>query len=81
MSAERGTLFAGQFRHPVLEHDGEVVQRRFAVANRQCPPFRRLADRHVHQLQRRLLGGINLAVACELADHAVDRAGSRLDSD
>jgi len=50
VSAEQGTLFAGEFRQPALEHDGEVVQRLFPVPNRHRPSLRRLANRHVNQL-------------------------------
>jgi len=50
VSAVQGTLFAGESRQPVLEHDGEMVQRLFPVPNRHRPPLRRLANRHVNQL-------------------------------
>ena len=51
VSGEHGTLFAGEFGHPVLEHDGKVVQRLFPVPNRHRPTPGRLTNRHVNQLQ------------------------------
>lgn len=51
VSAAQGTLFAGEFGQPALEHDGKVVQRLFPMPNRHCPPFGSLANRHVNQLQ------------------------------
>jgi len=52
VSVEPGTLFASEFGQPAFEHDGEVVQRLLPVPNRHRPLLRRLANRHVNQLQR-----------------------------
>ena len=46
VSGEQGMLVAGEFRHAVLEQDGEVVQGLLPVPNRHRPMLRSLADRH-----------------------------------
>ena len=73
VSREQGTLFAGLLGHAAFVQDGEVVQGLLPVANRHGPSLRRLVNRHVHDLQRRLFVGVDLAVSREFADHAVDR--------
>ena len=45
----------------------------FPMANRHRPFLGRFVNRHVHDLQGRLLVGVDLPVPRELADHAVDR--------
>jgi hypothetical protein len=49
------TSFAVQLRHSLVEHDGEVIQHFFPMVDRHGPLFGRLTDRHVNDLQGRLL--------------------------
>ncbi len=74
MSVKQGTLFARVvFRQASFKEDGEVIQGRFAMADGQRPFLGGFVDGHVDDLQGGLFVGVNLAVASELADHAVDR--------
>lgn len=50
VSGSQSTLFAARFRHPVLEQNGEVIERLFTVADCHLPLLGRLFDRHVHDL-------------------------------
>jgi hypothetical protein len=71
VSGAKGTLFASQFSHLLLEHNREVIQGFFPVVNWHCPFFGGFAYRHKNQFDGRILVGINLPVPCEFADHAL----------
>ena len=70
---EIGTLIAEFFWHAFFEHDREVIQCWLPFGNRHCPLLGGLVDRHVDALEGGRFVGINLAIARELANHAIDR--------
>lgn len=73
VSDDLGTSVASLLGHPSVEHDCEMVERLFPTSNRFGPLRRRLANRHVHELQGGRFVGVNLPVPRELANYAVHR--------
>ena len=70
VSTQVGTSFAwsvsAEGRQPILEEDGEVVQRLFPLADRHRPFSRGFPNGHVHDLEGRFLVGVSLRLRVNL---------------